>query len=179
MWSSETRRGLALAVLAGLGLVLLGACGFQPVYGPRGVVTAQDPVAPGLARIYVEPLPDRLGQIVRNALIDRLTPRGQPARPSFRLSVKLDQRKEGLAIRQDETATRFNLILAADFTLHDTASNQPVFRGRTRAIAAYNVVRADFSTLTAEHDAQARAAVDLSYEIRNQILSYLSRRSGG
>ncbi|MCG8696166.1 MAG: LPS assembly lipoprotein LptE [Minwuiales bacterium] len=165
MWSKALAAFLLLGTLA--------ACGFEPLYGNR---IEQGPAGPAMAATYVAPIPDRIGQQVRNNLLDRLNPAGIPDRPLYTLQIALSADKEGLAIRQDETVTRFNLTLQAEFALVDRAQGKPVFRGKTRSIAAYNVVESPFATLIAEQDAEARAAREISEEIRNQVALYFASR---
>jgi LPS-assembly lipoprotein len=162
-----TRRGLLLLPL------VLAACGFEPLYGSRerggpGSVEA-------LQQIAVGPIPDRIGQVLRNNLLDRLTPTGEPDRPRYRLAVALAVSKEGLAITKDESITRFNLRIIASFVLYDTANNAEVTRGVSRTIAAYNVVTSQFATLVAEKDAESRAARELSEDIRTRLAVHFTR----
>src|SRR5690242_7641602 len=71
---------------AALLLLALAGCGFRPLYGTR----AADPyVGPEMGGIYISPLPDRDGQLVRNALLDRIDPKGEPQQPRYRLDIKL------------------------------------------------------------------------------------------
>jgi LPS-assembly lipoprotein len=165
-----SRRALLVLPLA------LAACGFQPLYGERtrggpGSVEA-------LGQIAVGAIPDRLGQILRNNLVDRLTPAGEPDRPRYRLAVALIVSKEGLAITKDESITRFNLRINASFVLYDAQSNAEVTRGVSRTIAAYNVVTSQFATLVAEKDAESRAARELSDDIRTRLAVFFTRAPG-
>ena len=159
----------ALVVVAPL---LTAACGFRPLLG--------DPRAPGspvgaLGAIKVDAIPDRLGRLVRNNLLDRLSPRGEPGKPLYRLTVVLNESKEGLAIRSDEIVTRFNLRLVADFELRDTRTGARLMKGQTRSIASYSVVRSDYANLSAERDAETRTAREISDEIAMRLAVYFTR----
>ncbi len=59
-----------------LALSLFTACGFQPLYGER---TQNAQVSGKLAATYILPIDGRDGQIVRNELMDLITPKGIPA----------------------------------------------------------------------------------------------------
>ena len=152
-WSSGAAVALGLA---------LGACGFQPLYGDRE--HGADTLA-AMAEVRIAPIPDRLGQVVRNHLLDILTPRGAPAEARYRLTVTLRKTKEGLAFEQDESVTRFDVTIAADYELAEVASGETVAKGTARSIASYNVVRSDFANIAAERDAELRLARELSDEI--------------
>ncbi len=167
----DRRKFGRLGVSLLLGLAVAG-CGFQPVYkgGARGGTVPQ------MAAISVAPIDDRLGQVVRNHLLDLLTPRGAPARPLYRLEVELRETKDGLALEQDESVTRFNLTLHATFEMNDLRTDQTILEGKTRAIAAYNVVRSDYANLIAERDARSRSSQEVAQEIKTRIAVYFRRQ---
>lgn len=163
------RRTTPVLALA-LSLVLLGACSVEPLYGAR----ASKARGGGVAAIEIAPVKDRVGHIVRNHLIDSLTPRGQPAYPDYRLTLAVEQEKTPLLIQLDDHATRFNLTLRARFALADRGG-AVVYRDSARATGSYNVVESGFATVTAERDAAKEAARVLSEEILTLILLHLRR----
>ena len=163
--------------VAAMGSVLaLAACGFQPLYGRR---SDDDRSLVEMAAIDVLPVPDRIGQILRNELSDRLTPRGVPAVPRYRLGVSMSRSREGLAIERDESATRINLTVRVSYRLMDAASGDVLTNGIVRAVAAFNVVQSEFANIAAENDAEVRAARDVSEEIRNRLGVYFSQSLRG
>ena len=127
-----------------------------------------------MAAIEVVPVKERIGHIVRNHLIDGLTPDGQPAHPDYRLTLSVAQSKTPLLIQIDDHATRFNLTLSAEFSVADRTGTV-VYRGTAKAIGSYNVVESGFATVTAERDAADEAARVLSEEIRTLLLLHLPR----
>lgn len=174
MSSPERRRGPFRAVALALALAVpgavLGACDVQPLYGSRSGTGVSGPAA----TIEIAPVKDRVAHIVRNHLIDSLTPGGQPAQPEYRLTLAVEQRKTALLIQLDDHATRFNLRLDATFSLEDREGEE-VYSGNAQAIGSFNVVESGFATVTAERDAAAEAARVLSEEIRTMILLHLPR----
>jgi LPS-assembly lipoprotein len=218
MWSSDTlwlgrRRWLAGAVALALPAAL-GGCGFRPLYaGPAG-----EQVASELAAIDVMAPKTRLGRILENQLIDDLNPAGLAQAKRYRLDVRLERDKRALAVQIDDNITRFDLTLAAFFTLRnlsDPIEESPVldvepddddrrdsdvitmggdgradgdenaqrsgetpdgpralYRSAVRRVASYNVIREPFATLMAEQDAERRASVEVSREIRTLLTIY-------
>ena len=164
MWWS---RGAVLA------LPLIASCGFQPLYAERGDVAAADQ----LAAVRIEPLPDRSGQVLYNALRDGLNPLGRPASPDYVLRIQLEEVSEELALRTDETATRVNLTLTASFALVPIGGKEPVFEGVSRTTTAYNVLASPYATLTSSEDARSRALDDLAREIRQRLAIFLTRQA--
>lgn len=173
MWWSESgaarRLGILLAALA------LAACGFQPLYGPRDASTTSDQ----LAAVKVELIADRLGQQVRNYLLDRMSPRGEPKAPRYRLAVELSESLQELGFRKDETATRANLVVTADYALIKVGEKKPLLKGISQSANSFNIVNSDYATLVAENDARKRAARRLSDEITTRLAIYFNGRGDG
>ena len=168
--TARLRRGPIPALALVLALVILGACAVEPLYGTRSGKARGG----GVAAIEIVPVKDRIGHIVRNRLIDSLTPKGQPTHPDYRLTLSVKQSKTPLLIQLDDNATRFNLTLRAEFSLADR-SGAVVYRDNVRATGGFNVVDSGFATVAAERDAAEEAARVLSEDILTLILLYLRR----
>lgn len=153
----------------------LAGCGFQPLYGEhtRSIASAES------AQISVAPIPERVGQIIRNELLDRLNPRGEPQRPKYRLDATVQEQREGLAFQRDQTVTRFNLTVSATYSLSESGSGKVLVRGQARTIASYNVVQSEFANVVAERDAETRAAKEVGEEISLRIGVFLSAKPTG
>lgn len=151
----------------------LSACGFQPLYGSA---TQNADVQTKLAGIYIPPIKGRTGQILRNELLDLTTPKGIPAQPLYRLTIGLTESKSGLAIQEDDTKTRYNLTLSTSFRLIKTADGTKTYAGSTQTIASYNVVASDFANLSAEINAEKRAALVAAEQIHQQLSVYFAGR---
>jgi LPS-assembly lipoprotein len=165
---------LALSSASALGLVLSG-CGFRPLYGRRG----SGPAALEMAAVEIGLVRDRLDQNLRNDLIERLTPFGEPAQPRYALSIQTSQSNSALAIQSDSTITRFNVTVSAAFTLTERASGRILYRGNARAIGSYDAIRSDFATLTAEKDSARRTVREVSEDIRAQLAAFFARNLAG
>lgn len=161
--------------MTGLLLVCAGlsaSCGFQPLYGYRSHGNS----APAqFALIDVNEIDGRPGHHLRNYLIDRFSARGGNYEKQYRLDIALSEAKDGLAIRQDESVTRFNYRLIGNIRLSRISDHQILFESSLRATSAYNVVDSEFATLSAERDAEERAASDMSNEIITRLAIYFQR----
>ena len=153
-------------------MTLVSACGFQPFHERQ---QADAGAASALNQILISPLPERLGQLLRMELANRLTPKGPPPTPVYLLNVKLSESKQSLGVRKDATATRANLIITANFDLLDKQAGEKLLSGKVRSINSYNILDAEFATLSAESDARRRAARDLAAEIQSRLGMFLSR----
>ena len=153
-------------------LAVLGACGFQPIYGSRATPGTQIE----MASIEVGINKARQGQQLRNFLLDRINPGGSPQSPNYTLTVVLTSGKELLAFRKTQISTRANLNFVAVFNLK--GKNQYLgntFSGTSKITVSYNILSSHFATLTAEENARTRAVKELSADISNRIAAFVRR----
>lgn len=153
--------------------LLLAACGFRPLHGSPA--PGRDSPAAQMAAIRIAPLSDRMGQTMHNLLRDRLNPEGQPGDPAYLLQVRLKASQRELGIRKDETATRANLRLSANFVLRDARTKTVLFKGLASSVSSFNILEDQFATTFSEANAQTRALRALSDDIRTRLGIYFSR----
>ena len=193
-------------------------------------------MAEALASVEVRAPSSRLGRTLQNQLIEDLNPAGLGVAKRYRLDVRLRQSRRALAIQLDDSVTRYDLTLAAFFTLGAMDGGEPVsaepahevdrrddtrlalpdvaeleaddplaataesdldeaefdeadgeadgeerpgtlYRSAVRRVASYNVIREPFATLIAEQDAERRAAVEVSREIRTLLTIFFENES--
>ncbi len=163
LWS---RSAVAVALL------LLGACGFEPMYAR----TSDGSVADELGTILVLPIKDRLGQKLHNMLLDRLNPRGRPAHPRYQLSVTAEVTEKSLGLKFSDTATRAEITLSAQFALTDLATGKRVLRDSTRSVNSFNLIDSEFATLSARTNALDRAVREVSDSIKTRLGLYFAGR---
>ena len=153
-------------------LMFLTACGFHPLYGgPTGQIRRLE-----LSQVEVTPIESRVGVELRNALIERLTPDGEPAYPQYRLDITMRETREGVAIQADASITRYNYQLLGHYELFDLGSGKIVYNGDARSVSAYNVAASPYATLSAERDVAERTATDLSDQIELALALFFERR---
>ncbi len=158
--------------LAGMTLLLLvSACGFEPVYAPGG-----GRIAGALSGVVVEQPPGRVGQAMRLAILDGIGDRSTGKQPEYRLRTKLIVEKERVAIQVDESAARVNVTVTATWVLLDAAGLTRLDGGDIRRSVAYNVVNDTFATLMAERDAERLAGQEAGQAIRTRLLLALRDR---
>lgn len=151
---------------------MVAGCGFQPLYGSQ---TQNAKVTASLDQTYVLPIDGRVGQIVRNQLLDKVSPKGLPSRATYQLRVELREQKQRLAIDETDSTNRYNLTLFAKYSLLDASGKQAIYSGSAQSVASYNVVESDFANLAAEKNARQRSAIVVSEEIHRQLSVFLSR----
>jgi len=166
-------RAAVLALLS-----LLAACELRPLYGKNDIAGGTAAVD-NLQAIKIGTIGGnssyRTEYLLRNSLLDRINPKGEPSRPNYRLEIVLSEFREQIAITTTDEATRTNLIIAARYRLYDAASNAPVHASEVRSITAYNLLRADFGNVAAEGDARQRIARELAEHIRVELATWFTR----
>ncbi len=180
MWS----RKAAAAIVA---LVLLGGCGFRPLYG---VAPGQTKTVRGeLAQISVKGIDGRTGQQLRNQLVDLLNPRGEPQNPAYSLNVFITISEELIGMDIAALSTRTNLKLDATYTLTSSpgASGQiledskeghedkVLMKDQQMITSGYNIYSSEFATQQAERDAKRRVIREMGKVIQTQLAAYFAK----
>ena len=151
-----------------LSLTLLQGCGYQPLYG------ANTPAAEQLPSVQINNIPNRLGQQLRNRLIDRFYQDGRPASPEYTLDIALVPSVYKLGIALDDSATRAELSLAANYTLRNM-QGVAVLSGSTTSVTNFNILRSQYATLIGEQDAYDRSVAQVSEDITRRISLFFNR----
>jgi LPS-assembly lipoprotein len=171
MSAAWPRRGV---LMLGCGLGLAG-CGFQPVYAPASSAAAGSP-SKELAAINVGVIPDRPGQLLRQALQERLAnDNGTPHRYDLRLQFAVTG--EGIAILQSNFATRIRLIGTANWTLvADNPARTRLTSGSARVLDGLNLFDQQYFASDLENEAvQKRIAEHLADQIAMQLALYFRK----
>jgi LPS-assembly lipoprotein len=150
---------------AGVALLGLAGCGFTPMYGEAGVGSS-------LSRIAVTTQDDRLGYRVREQLEDALGRDGaQP--PLWRLETVIDQSRQPLGRRIDDTATRYELTVRGAWTLTPVTGGSPL-TGVETVTTTYAAADQPYAAIAAQQDGEERAAAELARLIRLDLMRVLS-----
>lgn len=159
-----------------LALLALSACGFRPLYGKTEAGGSKG-VALELSAIKIAQIPDRDGQVLRNHLLDLLTPRGEPKLPKYEIQASLAKSRQELGVKKSAFATRANLFVTVNYTFHDLSAEPPeaLFNSSVTSVASFNVFDSDFATEVAEQDAVKRALKQIGEQMRLQISARLKQ----
>lgn len=156
-----------LAVLALSASTLLAGCGFTPLYGEGGV-------SGDLSRIAVSTPDDRLGYRLREQLEDSLG-WNRTAQPAWRLTTQVEQSRRALGRRIDDTASRYELTVRADWVLTPVSGGAPL-TGRQTATVTYASADQPYAAIAAQQDGEERAAAELARLIRLDLMRTLAGR---
>lgn len=152
---------------------LLPGCGFRPAYMPAAdgeAGTAQRE----MAAVFVDTIPERSGQLLRQALQERFERTGPGVQRRYRLSVSYGIGGEGIGILPDTSVTRIRLIANADwYLIAQNPTNTRLAVGHARAIDGFNVLNQQyfFGDLSND-DAQRRLATAVADQIAIQVAAW-------
>jgi len=169
-------------------VLLVAACGFEPLYVERRSSQKwyykgefDTSITSEISQIKVEPAGERIGQLIRNELLDSLTPKGIPSKPKYRLNIENIQTKiSEQAMRDDITATRERVEYKANYILTDAQTGKELVHGNTLALSGYNIMAnpyaTTFSQKKVEQDAAKIMANDIALRIGAYFHSVLTKR---
>ncbi|ANP46312.1 LPS assembly lipoprotein LptE [Candidatus Viadribacter manganicus] len=157
-------------LLASLTL-LLTACGFQPMYAPVDGANAIGPV-------QIAEIEGRAGHVLRTELT-RILAAENDGSPPANLQVTLTEVVTPLGIRIDESATRSELRLTANYILTPAQAGARVMRGSVSTVVNYDIPRAAFGEITAQDDARERAAESMAQRFRAELALRIAQARQG
>jgi LPS-assembly lipoprotein len=171
-----SRRSLLTLGAAGA----LAGCGFQPVY-MRTASGKAGPAQRELASIYVNLIPDRPGQVLRQDLQERFGSDASGTLHRYSLAVSFSIAGEGISIQQNDFATRIRLIGTAQWTLSAQDAGQTrITSGSARAMDGFNVLDQQYFAADLDTEAvQRRIASTVADQIALQLAVFFRRRAGG
>ena len=135
-----------------LSIPALSGCGFTPLYA-----TTDEAGRPALHGVYVAGLnaSDDATPILTRAF-DRRFARSQ-GDASYDIYLKVAESASPLAVQIDDSVTRYNYRMGLTYVLSNRSTGE-IFKGRADAVASFNVVASQYSTLFAEKATREKAA---------------------
>ena len=156
-----------LAVSAALGAsLLLGGCGFTPLYAAPGVNSK-------LASINVVAPQNRTGFLLRQHLDDAFA-KNHNAPAAYTMRLAMSEARYPRGIRTDNVASRYEYVLTADYTLAAIPSGEVVKKGRVRVEVTYDSADQPYASIAAEQDAEDRATQEAARRIQLEVASWLA-----
>lgn len=161
-----------LAVL--ISVFLLSACGFSPLYSSSG--SGAHAVQTALNEIYIDIIPDKAGQYLRNRMIDRFHTKGTPQSPQYRLNMSpISEGRTDLDITKTANTTRAQLRLSTTMTLQEAASGKVLLQRGLHSTASFNILPSQFTTRVSAENARLNVLDDLARQAEQQIVLYFKR----
>ncbi len=179
IWRKTGRRvlfargsGWALGLVLGLGLSILGGCGWAPLYADPETGAADEE----LRAIRVAPIPERIGQRLALALRESLNPTGEATKQRYILTTTLQISRSDLGIQTQGLGTRGRLDAYANFTLRDSIGGAQLLTGSSHVAESFDILANNYSNVVAEDDARTRAVEEMRRDIVSRLILLLQRR---
>ena len=158
----------------------LNACGFEPLYVEK---TSGDDlwyynnkydtdIVNEMAQIKVQGATDRIGQMVKNELMDTFNPYGTPKNAKYFLKLEpINSRTTEQALRNDITATREKIKYTLSYSLWSKESGQLV-KGQSFIYLSYDLLDNPYSTTMDKKKVEKDGAKILANEVSLRIGAY-------
>lgn len=141
--------------------LLLAACGFQPMYAPPGG-------GPAIGPVQIAEIDGKAGHVLRTELSRVLSVENGSTTPA-QLEITLLETVTPLGIRIDESATRAELRLIANYVLTPPQAGAQVMRGSVTTTVNYDIPTAAFGEIASQDDARERAAETMAQRFRAEL----------
>ncbi|WP_068876064.1 MULTISPECIES: LPS assembly lipoprotein LptE [unclassified Phenylobacterium] len=158
------KRFLAVALVSALALG--GCAGFQPLY-------AQPEVVKNLAAIQVNAPSGRTGYLIRQHLDDAFA-KDHAAPAAYTMDLSLGEARYPRGVRIDNVATRYEYVLTASYALRDIRSRAVAKQGQVRVELTYDSADQPYASISAQQDAQDRAAEEAARRIQLELAVWLA-----
>jgi LPS-assembly lipoprotein len=132
-----------------------------------------------LAAIQVDLIPDRPGQVLRQALQDRFERDGSGEAHLYDLSVGFSVSGEGIAIQQDSSVTRIRMIGSANWTLvAQDPGRTKLSSGYAKAVDGLNLIDTQYFAADLENEVVTRRLANaLADQITVQLAAFFRKRA--
>ncbi len=158
-------------------VITLSSCGFTPMYGDAFQKEGAVSITDELALIDIANIPNRKGQFLRNALIDRFYRDGRPINSKYTLNItNVTEKIDNLDITKSSDTTRSQLAMSATMTLVDAQSGEQLLNRKLRASSSFNELGSEFATRVSEQNTRENALHDLARQVENNIALYIKRQ---
>lgn len=169
-------------LIALLMFMFLAACGFEPLYVQKKHDNLwyfggefDRSISAEMAQIKVEATGERFGQLIRNELLDMLTPLGVPHKPKYRLVISLENEVVyDQALRNDITATRKRVEYTVGYTMFE--NGKEIVKGNSVAFGSYDILANPYSMTIAQKKVMKDSAQIIANDISLRIGAYFHSR---
>lgn len=166
--------------VAGAMLAMVPGCGWQPVYGGARA-GAPGAAQVGLSETSVALIPERSGQLLRQALQARFDRGGTGSGQRYLLAVSsFVISPESIGIQRDNTTSRVRLVGTAAWSLVALGpQRRTLTSGHIREVDGYNVIDQQYFAADLEDQmVQRRIAEAIAERITLQVAGYFRQHSG-
>ena len=167
-------------LIAIIGICFLSACGFEPLYVQKkggGFFGGEydQSISSEMSQVKIEASGERFGQLIRNDLLDLMTPLGVPHKPKYRLVITpLEPLVYDQALRNDITATRKRVEYTVNYTMYE--DGKEIVKGNSVAFGSYDILANPYSMTIAQKKVMKDSAQIIANDISLHIAAYFHSR---
>lgn len=165
-------------LVAGIGLVICGclsvaSCGFTPLYATSdGIIPSEDKtISEETAKIYVAPIANRSGQLMRQKLRALLSGQEQQEKIYTLTVTNTEKVLSEQGYREDNVPTRITLGYTSAFSL--AKGDKVLLQDTFSAQSSYNILQSGYSTNAAKVALEKQMLSQLAQRIAIRVSSYL------
>lgn len=166
------QRALLAALVVAPSLAVDG-CGFEPMLAAP---TDQSSVAGDFSKVRVATIEGRSGQVLRNDLINFLTPRGEPDQPQYTLLIRIEEPLQNLAFQRNNSVTNVNYNMRALWSLVDD-HGATIASSVATSSQQYAQSNSQYATAISAQNTRDQVAMDISQSIRNALAQFFIQRT--
>lgn len=160
--------------------LILSACGFEPLYVEK---TGGDDlwyynneydtdIVREMSQIKINGISDRIGQLIKNELMDTFNPHGTPKNAKYFLKMEpVDKEITEQALRDDITATREKVKYTVNYELWSEKDGHLV-SGKSWVYLSYDLLANPYSTTMDRKKIEKDGAKIIANDISLRIASY-------
>lgn len=156
------------AALFAVATAALAGCTVQPVYAPQYALGTTGKSA-SLTKVAIDPVDDRVAQVVRNKLMFGLNGGPAVANPVYHMRLVTSETEVPLGVSNIEAAPTYSITVAVTYELTKLGSDRILLRSTSRGSASYDRVNSAFANTRAKIDAENRAAEVVADDIRLRV----------
>ena len=161
-------------------LVSLGGCGFEPLYVEK--TSGSDlwyynneydtDIVREMAQIKIETVTDRIGQLIKNELMDTFNPYGTPKCAKYFLKLQpVKKETTEQALRDDITATREKVKYSVNYELWSEEKGR-LIGGNSWVFLSYDLLDNPYSTTMDKKKIEKDGAKIIANDISLRIGAY-------
>lgn len=157
---------IAKALFVSFALVFMTACGFKPMHASTGLGVS------GIAFSDISvrtPGNEKIDFLVKQALRDRV---GDNADAPYILQIRPKLSRDGIGIRGDDIASRYDLNLISLVELMDAKSGDILWTDTVKTISTYSAPQDPYATISAQNNATELVARNAAERILIALARY-------
>lgn len=159
------------AILPALLSIGLAGCGFSPMYAANAPAATNGGY---IGPVAIDEIPGKGGHVLK-AELEKLLQIESGSGAQRRLVITTSEYVGGLGFRVDESASRSDLTMYANYVLRDP-DGKGLATGSVSSTASYDVPSSAYGEIAAQEDARERAAENVAVLVHSQLSMKMAAR---